>query len=87
MEFIDKTKLKNEGETIISSFLKRLKIENNPYPKDSKSLFKVFQSDKNDEGILSQDLLRNVLLKEQKNRCCYCMRRLDSDNEEKEKNH
>lgn len=84
MEFIDKIKLKTEGETIISSFLERLKIENNPYPKN---LFSAFRSDKNDEGILTQNLLKNVLLEEQKNRCCYCMRRLDSDNEKKSLEH
>jgi hypothetical protein len=80
MKFIDKTILATEAEAIVSAFLKELKVEGAEYPKD---LYSAFKSAKNEENILLQNLLTNLLLKEQHNRCCYCMRKLDSEDEEK----
>ncbi|MDR3338755.1 MAG: hypothetical protein LBT25_01450 [Candidatus Symbiothrix sp.] len=78
MEFIDKTKLKKEGEAVVISFLQRLKTDDRPYPKD---LYNTFRSDKNEKSQQSYELLRTILMKEQNNRCCYCMRNLDSSEE------
>ncbi|GHT61970.1 hypothetical protein FACS189451_05190 [Bacteroidia bacterium] len=84
MKFIDKTILAIEAEAIVSAFLKELKVEGEAYPKD---LYSAFKSVKNEENILLQNLLTNLLLKEQRNRCCYCMRKLDSEDEEKTLEH
>jgi hypothetical protein len=79
MEYIDKTKLEKEGEAIIQSFLKRLKENGQKYPKD---LYEAFKSDKDEVGNNSRKKLIRILLKEQKNRCCYCMKTLDTKNDE-----
>jgi hypothetical protein len=84
MEFIDKTILAMEAEAIVSDFLNQLKIEGNPYPKD---LYGIFKSTKNKEDIALQDLLIDLLLKEQNYYCCYCMRKLDFEDEEKTLEH
>jgi hypothetical protein len=77
MEFIDKTKLADEAEKIIKAFLQMLKAENNRYPKD---LYDAFKNAKNGNNVLLQDLLKAILLDEQHNRCCYCLKKLDLDN-------
>jgi hypothetical protein len=74
MEFIDKTKGAKKAEEIIKTFLKSLKAEDNPYPKD---LFNNFKSAKDNNGILLQKSLKTILLEEQHNRCCYCMQNLE----------
>ncbi|MDR0895476.1 MAG: hypothetical protein LBN06_09315 [Prevotellaceae bacterium] len=73
MEYIDKTILREEGEAIIKSFLNQVK-EQDPYPQD---LYDVFKSDR---GGQSQKDLIEILLEEQNNHCCYCMRRLTVNN-------
>ncbi|GHT09887.1 hypothetical protein FACS189426_09260 [Bacteroidia bacterium] len=84
MKFIDKTKLATEAEAIVSAFLKELKVEGAVYPND---LYSKFKSAKNKKNILLQFLLTKLLLQEQHNRCCYCMRKLDADDEEKTLEH
>jgi hypothetical protein len=64
MEFIDKTKLKVDRENIISDFLDEF---NNNY---HKNLYSKFKNPRRQEFI-------NLLLEEQNNRCCYCMKNLD----------
>lgn len=49
------------------------------YPRD---LYEAFKSDRDEEGNLSRDKLISVLLEEQQNRCCYCMRQLDNNIDE-----
>lgn len=78
MEYIDKTKLRNEGEAIIDAFLKRLQ-EAGEYPDD---LYEAFKSDKDENGEYSKDKLIKVLLTEQDNHCCYCMKKLDRNEDE-----
>jgi hypothetical protein len=84
MEFIDKTVLETRGEAIVTNFLRELKAEGATYPRD---LYDTFKSAKNDEGILLKDLLTDLLMEEQHNYCCYCMRKLDAADEEKTVEH
>jgi hypothetical protein len=84
MEFIDKTILATKAESIVSDFLNQLKIEGEPYPKD---LYEIFKSAKNEDGIFFKTILTDLLLKEQSNHCCYCMRRLNFEDEEKTVEH
>lgn len=78
MEYIDKTKLRDEGEAIIDAFLERLQ-EAGKYPDD---LYEAFKSDKDENGEYSKDKLIKVLLTEQENRCCYCMKKLNQEKDE-----
>ncbi|MDR0750522.1 MAG: hypothetical protein LBF62_13265 [Tannerellaceae bacterium] len=71
MEYIDKSEFKEEAEFIISSF----------------DLFDSFKSDKNDKGEWSRTLLIQRLRQEQHNRCCYCMRNMENENEQKTLEH
>lgn len=73
MEYIDKTVLEEFGEAIIDAFLHRLKAIGANYPKD---LYKTFKSDKDKQKQFTKDKLIEVLLLEQNEYCCYCMRRL-----------
>lgn len=76
MEYINKNILEKEGEIIIYDYLHRLKANGSNYPKD---LYLAFNSDKDDNGKMSRDKLIEVLLLEQDDYCCYCMRHLDSN--------
>ena len=78
MEYIDKYNLGDEGEAIIDDFLNRIKGHNN-YPQD---LYEVFKNDIGPDGVSTRKKLLYILLREQKNRCCYCMRELDRNNDE-----
>jgi hypothetical protein len=78
MKLIDKTVLEAEAEAIVAGFLKDLKEGETAYPKD---LYNAFKSARNEEGLFLKDLLIALLLKEQHNCCCYCMRRLDAGEE------
>lgn len=84
MEYINKSSLQLSGESIIVYFLKKLKEFGANYPKD---LYETFKSAKNDNDIFLQELLTAILLEEQNNRCCYCMRNLEADDEEKTLEH
>jgi hypothetical protein len=76
MEFIDKTKLADKAEKIVKSFLKSFIGKGIDYPND---LYDAFSRDVNDNGERLYNLLKQILLKEQHNRCCYCMRNLNSE--------
>ncbi|WP_175629958.1 hypothetical protein [Bacteroides acidifaciens] len=78
MEYIDKTTTGTAGEAIIDAFLKRLQ-EAGKYPND---LYEAFKSDKDENGNYSKDKLIKTLLAEQENRCCYCMKKLDQNEDE-----
>ena len=64
MEFIDKTKQKSHGEKIVSDFL------NEFHGIYRKNLYSEFKNPRKQELV-------KLLLEEQNNRCCYCMKSLD----------
>jgi hypothetical protein len=64
MEFIDKTKHRIKGETIVSDFLKEFKGNYQG------NLYSQFKNPQKQQFI-------DLLLQEQNNRCCYCMKKLD----------
>ena len=76
MEFIDKTTLANEAQQIIKSFLDSFIYNRQNYPID---LYDAFSREINTKGERYKELLKSVLLREQHNRCCYCMRRLNGE--------
>ncbi len=65
MEYIDKES--REGEDLVADFLDRAKKYGEPYPTD---LYDAFDK---------KATLKRILLEEQNDRCCYCMRRINND--------
>lgn len=80
MQFIDKSLKKQQGEQIVSEFLKCFYDRKGAYPQD---MFKAFKSEIDDihnHVRFLQRLKDEVLIQEQKTLCCYCMRNLQKCN-------
>ena len=77
MEFIDKTNNSNKtkAENVIRNFIDDLQKEGNPLPKDLYTAFKGLDP----SGKRYTESLIPILMEEQHNRCCYCMRMLTED--------
>ncbi len=77
MKQIDKNLRKQEGEMIVSEFLRCFYGRTNTYPNDFYSAFGSEIDDQNGHVRYKKRLIDQVLLPEQNRVCCYCMRRLD----------
>lgn len=76
MKYINKTLYKDEGEQIVKEFLNCFIHRKGCYPT---KFYKAFCSEIDDaHGHVKfrQRLIDNVLIREQNERCCYCMRKL-----------
>ena len=78
MKYIDKKIKKQEGEAIISEFLKCFYNRTHEYPDDMYKAFNTEIDDEHDHVRFRQRLINEVLMPEQDGRCCYCMRNLST---------
>lgn len=72
MQFIDKTLHRNEGHALVRKFIERQWIDEQQYLNLNYQDFKY----KNDPFV-------NLLVDEQRGYCCYCMRKLSTDKDNK----
>lgn len=76
MKYIDKTINKQEGEQIVGEFLSCFHNRRGTYPNDMYDAFSKEIDDAHNHVIFRQRLISEVLIPEQGNRCCYCLRDL-----------
>lgn len=72
--------MRNQGEQIVTEFLDCFHSRTGTYPQD---LYKAFGSeidDAHNHTIFRKRLVDEILMSEQNDRCCYCMRKLSSCN-------
>ena len=78
MQFINKAIDRPEGNQITKAYLENIRIEDEQrYPVDYDDSFRKLPDKRN--SYYKQ--MTKVLLKNQHNHCCYCMRRLTGDND------
>lgn len=76
MEHIDKSLKKQQGERIVTEFLNRFHDRTGGYPDDMYSAFSKEIDDAHNHVRFRQRLVDEVLMAEQNEHCCYCMRNL-----------
>jgi len=76
MKYIDKTLHKDDGEKIVSEFLRCIYKRLGTYPEELYKNFGQEIDDNHDHRIFRERLQTDVLELEQNGLCCYCLRKL-----------